>query len=250
MISLHIRMRPLLLLSLVVALCLALAGCGMDAAPTEPDGAAVSQAPAGQTVVSFWSTGAPAAKTHGDDADDDADDDGSGRDAKKAKREAERAAKKAARKAEKALGGEDVNEPGTYVAAPDQLSISGSVGPDGGVLAVGQDIGETPADDLQATLYIPARALAEAVDISMEVIGDQLGNLLILFGPAGQTFERDAILILRVGGDLVDMVPQVARHTAGDGSWEDLKIKVKEAEDGGCTITLRLSGFSVYGLRD
>ena len=89
-------------------------------------------------------------------------------------------------------------------AIPDEgRSVSALFDSDGGQLEVIEFNGSGSRDDLKIYFRVYAGALAEPVTINMTVYGNSLEELVVAFEPGGLEFLREAMLVAKIGADLV-----------------------------------------------
>ena len=123
----------------------------------------------------------------------------------------------------------------------------------GGVLKVVDRHGGTEADDLSIGFKVPSGGVAEEVPITMEVYGNLLSELVVVFEPAGLVFINTAVLEVRLGYELVDMLPEefMVYHKYADGTVEETAILSLRSlgNDTFLRVQAEVPGFSRYGLR-
>lgn len=129
------------------------------------------------------------------------------------------------------------------------------IGPDGGKLQVGTRAGKGGQDDIKAQLHVPELALNEPTELTMELQGNTLSTITLVFGPS-LVFEQPARLNVFLGRDAVDLDLDtvVALHVTGDGDGdgapdliEEVPIRMARGIKG-LEVQILVPGFSRYSL--
>ena len=175
--------------------------------------------------------------------------------AEEAAEEAAKAADEAAEAAEAAEeAGNAAREAADLAGAIDLQGVrtaSATIGPEGGTLLVEL---EGPArnshDDLRVRFHVPEESLSGPEDITMEVIGSTLSELVIVFSPKGTDFDPAAKLQVHMGKDLVDIdiIDLQVRHTYGDGSSKSAAVQADKKVKSNFGFVITVLGFSRYSL--
>lgn len=165
------------------------------------------------------------------------------REAKRIERQAEREAKRIERQAK--LEAKDL----------ENRFDSKEIGPHGGSLRVGSLMGAGGQDNIRAVLKVPNGALAEPLELTMELQGSTLSTINIVFGPA-LVFDLPATLVIHLGRKAIDLDLDavVALHVSddldGDGQpdlVEEVPIRMAHGVLG-LELQIAVPGFSRYSM--
>jgi hypothetical protein len=130
-------------------------------------------------------------------------------------------------------------------------SITVSIGPAGGRLVVGNAKDKTK-DDLRVAFIVPEGALTQTAEITMNVTGEILSDLVVDFEPSGLRFSPWASLHITIGTDRVDFRPKTLAvvHISSTASEEIVDSIVRHKRESDVfNIWTDVPGFSRYGLR-
>ncbi|MFH1568422.1 MAG: hypothetical protein ABIL09_10545, partial [Gemmatimonadota bacterium] len=130
--------------------------------------------------------------------------------------------------------------------------VAADRGPAGAARAVDCP-GARPQDNLSVIFTVPPGALAEYTPVRMEVRGELLSELEVIFTPSGTRFTPWASLHYYLGIERVDLnLDQLgAVHIYDGGVEEPIETQINHTGSSSTVqIWLDVPGFSVYGLRD
>lgn len=130
---------------------------------------------------------------------------------------------------------------------------SEKIGSKGGTIVVADPGKRGGKDDLQATFTVPKKALKKSVEITVNLYGDNLEELVVEFGPSGLEFKNPSQLVIQVGKDKLGSLDKKeiedqlqVYHIHGDES-EEMSFKVKVGRDG-VELIVKVPGFSRYSM--
>lgn len=130
------------------------------------------------------------------------------------------------------------------------LTTSTLMGPTGGMLALTVTNTHGPKNDIKVAFSVPEGALNAPVEISMQVSGSCLEDLVIAFAPGGLEFLVDAELDIRVGKDLVgNKIERIkVLHVYADGKVEDAELYLASDSGKAFRFVVAIPGFSRYSM--
>ena len=129
------------------------------------------------------------------------------------------------------------------------LSHTEWIGPDGGVIKCETRGG--PKKGASATFHVPAGALKEPVEITMELVIEADGVITVQFAPGGLVFDVLSSLEVRVSETAYPqgITSFTAQHIYADGTVVEVATESDKKSQTQIRVVVDVPGFSRYGLR-
>ncbi len=118
-----------------------------------------------------------------------------------------------------------------------------------GDLSINEENGPSKKDDIGVKFSVRKGALEEPVLITMRLYGEDLGDMVVAFQPAGLEFLEMAELYLAVGDERVDLplYDLHAWHIYDDGAIKEVSFRIID-ENNGILFKIDVPGFSRYSM--
>lgn len=164
------------------------------------------------------------------------------------------AAKKTKAKKDAALAARQAKKDARAEArAAKWLEDSGSFGPEGGTLKVGDKLGPGGKDDVRVLFIVPEGSLspeASPVFITMSLeVSEDLSQMTLNFGPSGTEFNPPAKLKIKLGKETAEALgfqSMIGLHFSGD-KVDEIPLRIEPGRKD-VEVFLKVPGFSRYSL--